>query len=197
MKGRLLTAMAVLSLGLGMAWAGQFEDGVAAYERGDNATALRLFQSLAKQGNAEAQYRLGNMYDDGKGVTQDYAEAVKWFRLTAAQGKAEAQTNLGVMYKDGQGVAQDYAEAVKWFRLAAVQGAGKAQTNLGVMYATGRGVAQDYVRAHMWFNLGAVSGYANAVSGRDLAAKRMTPQQIAQAQKMARDCQERKFKGCD
>lgn len=65
------------------------------------------------------------------------------------------------------------------------------------MYSYGNGVPQDFVRAHMWFNLGAVLGDADAVKYRDLAAKRMTPPQIAEAQKMARDCHQRNFKGCD
>lgn len=137
------------------------------------------------------------VYFNGRGVTQDDAEAVKWFRLAAAQGNADAQSNLGTMYGNGQGVAQDYAEVVKWFRLAAAQGNAAAQNNLGVMYRDGQGVKQDYVRAHMWFNLGGASGDVSEVKNRDLVAAKMTPQQIAAAQKMARECQQRNFKGCD
>jgi TPR repeat protein len=65
------------------------------------------------------------------------------------------------------------------------------------MYYDGKGVAQDYIRAHMWLNLGAASGHAKAMKNRDLTARKMTSQQIAQAQIMARDCQQKKFKGCD
>ena len=130
-------------------------------------------------------------------MVQDYAEAVKWYRLAAAQGKANAQYNLGVMYENGQGVVQDYTEAVKWYRLAAAQGDADAQYNLGAMYDNGQGVVQDYVRAHMWYNLGAVSGKAEyAAKNRDSIAAKMTPPQIAEAQKLARECQARKFKGC-
>jgi TPR repeat protein len=117
--------------------------------------------------------------------------------MAAAQGNADAQFNLGLMYSIGQGVAQNYAEAAKLFHLAAVQGNADAQFNLGIMYDTGKGVAQDYVRAHMWLNLGAASGDASNVKNRDLVARKMTSQQIAQAKIMARDCQQRKFKGCD
>ena len=137
------------------------------------------------------------MYGTGRGVLQDHAEAVKWWKLAAAQGDASAQYNLGVRYDDGRGVVQDYAEAVKWYRLAAAQGYALAQYNLGLMYGTGRGVPMDYVRAHMWFNLAAVKGDADAVKNRDIAAKTMTPQQMAEAQKLARECQARNFKGCD
>jgi TPR repeat protein len=121
---------------------------------------------------------------------------VKWYRAAAAQGNAWAQYNLGVMYNDGHGVAQDYKEAVKWYRLAADQGFPQAQGNLGRMYGLGRGVAQDYVYAHMWLNLAAASLRGDE-SIRDLISKRMTSEQILQAQVMARNCQESNFKNCD
>ena len=137
------------------------------------------------------------MYNIGKGVLQDYSEAVKWYRRAAIQGDADAQLNFGLMYDTGKGVAQNYAEAMKWYVLAAAQGNAKAQSNLGAMYAMGQGVVQDYRRAHMWFSLGAVSGKSEkAAKNRDAIAARMTPAQIAEAQKLARECQARSFKGC-
>jgi TPR repeat protein len=138
MRRLLLTVVTVLLLSVGTAWAGPLEDGVAAYQRGDYATALRIYRPLAAQGNASAQSNLGLMYALGRGVAQNYAEAVKWFRLAAAQGDAGAQLTLGFMYDNGQGVTQDYAEAVKWYRLAAAQGLASAQYNLGVTYETGK-----------------------------------------------------------
>jgi TPR repeat protein len=101
------------------------------------------------------------------------------------------------MYHEGQGVAQDYAEAIKWYRLAAAQGYADAQFALGLMYDLGQGVAQNYVRAHTWWNIIAATGYARAVEHRDIVAKKMTSQQIAEAQKLAIECQQKKFKGCD
>jgi hypothetical protein len=65
------------------------------------------------------------------------------------------------------------------------------------MYGTGQGVPQDHVRAHMWINLASMNGETNAVKARDLLTNEMTPQQIAEAQKMARNCQAKNFKGCD
>ena len=178
-----------------------FDAAVAAYNRNDYATAVSLFRSLAAQGDVMAQYNLGLMYDNGTGVAQDYKEAVRLYGLAAAQGLAKAQSNLGVMYANGQGVAQDYKEAVRLYGLAAAQGNAGAQSNLGVMYSNGQGVAQDYVRAHMWYNLGAssLSGEEGkiATSNRDNIAKMMTPQQIAEAQAMARKCQASNFKKCD
>ncbi len=180
------------TLGLTAPAGAGLDEGVAAYQRGDYATALREWRPLAEQGNAAAQYNLGVMYNKGQGVPQDYGEAMKWYRKAAEQGIADAQHSLGVMYAKGRGVPQDYAEAVKWYRKAAEQGYALAQTNLGFMYHLGRGVPQDYSKAHMWFNL-AASRYPpgedrdRVVNNRDIVAKMMTPAQISEAQKLARE----------
>ncbi len=173
------------------AWAG-YDDGLAAYDRGDYVTALREWHPLAKQGNAKAQYKLGLMYDNGLGVTQDYARAVNWYHKAAEQGNAGAQYNLGYLYTNGLGVPQNYARAVKWFRKAAEQGHAKAQNNLGVNYHTGEAVPQDYVQALMWYNLAASRSPPGelrdmAVENRDIVAKKMTSAQISEAQKLARE----------
>jgi TPR repeat protein len=161
------------------------------------AEAVRWLRLSAAQGLARAQADLGVMYRDGQGVPQNYAEAVKWFRLAAMQGDANGRVNLGVAYTNGAGVTQDHAEAIKWYRLAAAQGDGGAQYNLGLAYFDGRGIAQNYVRAHMWFNLSAGSGLVRGPEARNFVAAMMTPQQIAEAQKIAQECQQRNFKGCD
>jgi uncharacterized protein YraI len=120
----------------------------------------------------------------------DYATA-------AEQGNARAQSILGAMYQYGNGVPQNYKTAVKWNRLSAEQGNIYAMTNLGVMYDNGLGVPQDYVRAYMWFNI-ATSSRENkkATKNRGIVAKRMTPSQIAEAQKLARECVRKKYRGC-
>ena len=79
-------------------------------------TAYRLFKPMAEQGMAEAQFILGLMYDNGRGVPQDYAMAVKWYRKAAEQGIAKAQFNLGISYEDGQGVPRNYILAYKVVR---------------------------------------------------------------------------------
>ena len=99
-----------------------YQKGLAAFNGGDYATALKEWKPLAEKGDMYAQSNLGLMYYNGDGVPQDYREAVKWYRLAAEQGDAKAQYNLGLMYENGYGVPQDYKEAVKWYRLAAEQG---------------------------------------------------------------------------
>ena len=98
------------------------------------------------------------------------------------------------MYDNGEGVPQDYAEAVRWYRRAAKQGNASAQNNLGLMYEGGNGVAQNFVQAHKWFNL-AASRYpaaerdrrARSVRNRDRMAARLTPAELAKAQRLARE----------
>jgi TPR repeat protein len=79
------------------------------------------------------------------------------------------------------------AEAMRWWRRAAEQGLAEAQTNLGNMYNNGEGVPQDSVLAHMWLNLAAAQGQEEAKTNRDIVAKRMTPAQLAEAQRLARE----------
>ena len=117
---------------------------------------------------------------------QDYATAARLYRSLAEQGNASAQHFLGKMYQNGEGVPRDTVQAAKWFRLAADQGHTGAQFYLGGMYATGEGVPRDYVQAYKWFAIcskSAEGAFAEA-SRNDVAAK-MTPQQIAAAQRLA------------
>ena len=185
---RYLLFVVVLAFGIcAGVFAGDFEDGFAAYERGDYATAFAKFKGPAEQGYAFAQYNLGLMYEKGQGVAQDYEQAVFWYDKAAVQGATFAQTNLGVMYQKGQGVAKDYKQAVFWWEKAAAQEHAWAQYNLGLMYANGQGVPKDYVQAHVWWNLAASQGFDEAKKYRDLLEQRMTPQQIAEAQRIARE----------
>ena len=121
---------------------------------------------------------------------------MKWYTLAAEQGHAGAQCNLGVMYGNGEGVPQNDETAVKWYTLAAEQGNAVAQDKLDVMYAKGEGVIKNNVYAHMWGKIAASNGNENGVKLRDLVAKEMTSAQIADAEKLARECVRKKYKGC-
>jgi TPR repeat protein len=119
----------------------------------------------AEQGNANAQYNLGNAYYLGQGVPQDYTQAAVWYRKAAEQGIQYAQLNLGNAYRTGQGVTQDYAEAVVWYRKAAEQRDADAQNNLGMAYQNGIGVPQDYAQAAVWYRKAAEQENASAQVG--------------------------------
>ena len=157
----------------------------------DDAEAARWFRLAAEQGVLLAQGSLGFKYANGRGVPQADAEAVRWYRLAAEQGNAFAQFYLGLSYSNGRGVPQDDAEAVRWYRLAAEQGQAGALNNLGLAYGTGRGVPQDYVAAHMWYNLAASRSTGEdrelSVRNRDLVAAQMTPEDLSEAQRRARE----------
>ena len=103
------------------------------------------------------------------------------------QGNASAQVNLGSLYLTGKGVPKDYLMAQYWLRLAANQENALAQAKLGTMYELGQGVQQDFVKAYMWFNLAAANGEKRGAKFRDYLAKQMTPAEIAEAEKLARE----------
>ena len=118
----------------------------------------------AKQGNTDAQLKLGDMYEQGDGVIQDFKKALYWWTISAVQGNADAQLKLGEMYHYGQGVTQDYINAVYWYTKASQNGHGheKAQYYLGRMYHKGDGVIQDYKKALYWWTEASKNGHINA-----------------------------------
>jgi TPR repeat protein len=130
MKLTFPSVVAVVFLALPcMAMAGPFEEGQAAYQRHDYATALRVWRTLAEQGSAPAQFNLGLIYSRGLGTPQDYANAVKWYLEAANQGNGAAQLKLGTIFARGREVPQDNICALMWYNLAAAQ---------SVEYASGK-----------------------------------------------------------
>jgi len=160
----ILSLGTALLLTAGTVSASPLEDASAANKRGDYATALKTVQSLAAQGNAEAQNNLGQLYANGQGVPQDYSQARQWYEKAAAQGHALAQNNLAELYYAGLGVTQDNVRAYMWVSLASVHMKGDEQKQ--------------------------------ATENRDDVARRMTPEQIAEAKRLTQQCLTRKFKGC-
>lgn len=181
----LATIVVALTLA-GAADAGPLEDGLAAYQDQDFAKAAAIWRPLAESGDRAAQFRLGTLYVEGRGVARDDAEAVNWFRRAAEQGDMMAQFNLGASYAEGAGVTRDDAEAAKWFRRAADQGMSFAQLNLGIMYSEGKGVPKDPVEAVKWLDLaiyGLPAGGARSDAARALTAvaEKMSSEQIQEA----------------
>ena len=166
----------------------------------DYKKAAQWYEQAAAQGNAGAQNNLGMLYHKGLGVPKDYTHARQWYEKAAAQGDASARNSLGLLYYAGLGVPKDYATARQWYERAAAQGHARALGNLAELYYAGLGVPQDNVRAYMWVDLAAAhltgDDQKQAAGNRDEVAHRMTPAQIAEAQRLAQQCQSRKFKGC-
>ncbi len=195
-----MKALAVLTISVivlsGAASAGPFDDGDAAYQRGDYAEALAILRPLALQGDAKAQNDLGLMYLNGRGVTESRAEATLWLRLSADQGNADAQARLGHVYFYGWGsVRPDYTESSKWYLAAAEQGYAEGQEIMGSHFESGLGVPQDDVEALKWSILALSAFPASAAESvkhgatvqRDREAEKMSPDELAEAEKRARD----------
>ncbi len=195
--------------GLALALNNLDEDAEAAVNRNDFATAIRIMRPLADQGNARAQRLLGMMYNAGWGVPKDDAEALKWFRRAANQGDGDAQASLGAQYRDGTGVPQDYVHAYMWFILAAQTeepAVNITAQNMDLLPARRQAYNIDATRPtelQPWQVLmlkGARAFNCPEGPGRDRCVKvygylinldtlalRMTPAQIAEAQKLARE----------
>ncbi len=126
-----------------------FASAKAAYGKGDYRTALSGLMPAAKQGNPEAEVLLARMYEDGRGVQQNYSEAFHWYKQAAERenGDPVAEYSVGKLYAEGHGIPTDAAEAVKWLRIASDHGNGDASWYLGDMYYRGTGVPIDRYEA--------------------------------------------------
>ena len=144
-----LLAVALVSPTVG---ASGFEDGAAAFERKDYVQAMEIWKPLAGQGDARAQYRLGRLYEKGKGVSRVLRTAAKWYLEAAHQGNADAQYRLAVAYAYGLGgLDRDETRALMWLCRAAAQGQRKAQKVLAEVYEQGKfGVEPDPEHAAYW-----------------------------------------------
>ena len=150
--------------------------------------ALRLSVALALPmtclaAPAWAEFQVGmDAYNRG-----DFKTALREWQPMAEQGDARAQFYFGLLYENGDGVPLDYAKARQWYEKAAVQGDAKAQLYLGLQSSFGQGVPMDLVDAYMWYSLAAGNGNAHAPGYRADLSRQMTPAQIAEAQKRARE----------
>jgi hypothetical protein len=165
-------------------------EGMASFARGEHQTAFRELQPLAEQGIAVAQFAVGVMYSDGRGVAKDPTEGEKWYLKAAEQGLALAQLSLGSAYFLGFGVKEDHSKAVKWYRRAAEQGWTQAQFNLGSMYSAGKGVSRNQALAYQWCLLSANGTPAGEKRERaqhrcDRVPPDLSSNDIARAKKLA------------
>ena len=153
---------------------------------------IDALRALAEQGDVDAQNDLGSRFYAGGGVPQDDIEAARWIGLAAGQGHPPAQYNLGLLYFRGRGVRGDDAQAATWYRRAAEKGYAPAQGALGYMLAYGAGVDQNQVLAFMWLDLAGTGTPDDFTRGlyvqqRDELARRMTREQIVEAQRLTRE----------
>ena len=155
--------------------------------RRDRKEATRWLRRSARAGYAPAQYALASLYfrrKDGPGSSRS---ATRWLEQAALQGDSYAQLALGYRYTAGHGVRRSPKQAIKWYRMAAELGSAEAQEGLGLLYEKGEGVPQDYVQAYVWYELSTRHGKVETrTQRRDALAKKMTHEQIAEAQMLAK-----------
>ena len=127
------------------------QSGIAAFEAKNFTAAMRLLSPLAEVDNADAQYRLAIMYQNGLGVVANELMAFKCMVSAAKQGLGLAQHGLGFMYLEGECIARDSNKAIEWFTRSAEQGLVGSQSTLAMMYEDGRGIPVDLVKAGEWY----------------------------------------------
>jgi hypothetical protein len=192
-RGRLIFGMFFLGFCFG-AQAEPIDDVMAALTRGNYTAAIDLLRSLLDQRDPGAMAIMGRMYETGSGVPKDDSKAADWYLKSLEvppNGRFHAEpieTLVAQLYRDARGVSQSYADAAKWYRKAAERGFAPAQEGLACLYIKGHGVPQDFVLAYMWLNLAATGTSDEDILGRrDALAALMTPDQVAEAQKMTRE----------
>lgn len=191
----LLLALFASPLAIGGEAEDLFAAGVEAANGGNLPEAAERWRQAAALDHAEAAFRLGALYEEGRGVDQDYERALHWYHRAAENGSESAWFNLGHMYAKGQGVAKDAAEAVRWYEKAARNENVYAQYALGMIhFHGGAGLRRDLESAWFWLtvasdNFGANAFRDNANDVRGRAAERMTEAQLSTARQRLRDWQ--------
>lgn len=179
----------ILSIGVAAALtvpvlAQDFAKGVDAYNKGHYAAALYEWTPLAEQGDAKAQFMLGQMYREGKGVEQDDGEAMRWFRKSAQGGNASAGYWIGRYYEAGILVQRNGQEAVRWYKMAAEAGNVPSILRLVDLYNSGEIVPPDPAEALRWTEAGARKGQMSLqlAAGIHYAGDAASPGQRAKAE---------------
>jgi len=139
------------------------------------------------------------LYETGKGVTKNYGKAAEWYRSAAEMNYSTAMYRMGFLHEKGMGVPKSMQEAEKWYRRAADAGNSWSQFYFGDKCEHGKGVPMDLVSAHAWYNLasrgmGDEQLWKKAKSARDRVALKLAPEELARAEKIARDWRPQKYK---
>ncbi len=182
-----------------------YEEGKAVPQ--DYQKAVKWFLKAAEEGDygeSSVRIHLRVMYDEGKCELRDYEKVIKLIQKKAEQGNESARFELAGMYLHGDILAapsdnpllinQDYQQAIRWYLKLAERGgsfAHSAQRQLGRIYSKGEGVPQNYIEAYKWLILAALepdeSLAKHYVEARDALRLKMSPQQVAEAQKLAKE----------
>jgi len=153
-------------------------------------TGLSWYYQASNQGNIESQFDLAVIYQIGKyGVEKNIKKAIDWYEKEAEQNHVKSQYFLSQIFLEGNGISKNSKRAAYWCKRAAEQGYGPAQGKIGAMYIEGVGIPKNYIRAYSWFALAAAQGNENATVVMNYIEKRLSEQQIVQAQELAAEIQ--------
>jgi hypothetical protein len=129
----------------------------------DKPMAAYWYQKAAEKGNAEAQWSLANIYQEGcEQIPKDTDKALYWYEQSASQGYVVSQHYLGTLYLSGIGCEQNFEKALFWFNKAAEQGDDQSQYDLGLCYQEGKGVSRNQEMAIYWWRKAAALGNLSA-----------------------------------
>lgn len=188
--GAILVALAIGGLFQEVRWRGGFSGVVPspmelsaqqlkfaklAFANGNDAVALNLFERLAAENNATAQYWLAHMSELGLGVPKDIAKAISLYEKAAAQNSIPAQARLGEIYLNGDLTPPDYAKAFDLLGQAARQSNPRAAMLLGQMYRFGLGTTADPIESYAWSEVAVIEGLGFAKVEREAAFASMSP----------------------
>ena len=144
----------------------------------DFAKAAYWYGKASAAGNAPAQYRLGTLYERGKGVARDMNAALGWYERAGALGNVKAMHNAAVLAAGNEQRQPDYARAFKWFSLGAAHGLKDSQYNLAVLLERGLGTKANSKEALFWFSMAAKQNDTDANKRADKIAKTLTPAEL-------------------
>lgn len=157
----------VLASGVpGKAWSQDYDAGLAAYGHGNAARAEVNWLMAAANGNPEAEFALGKLYEEGGAdIGADAERAATWYRRAMQRGSLAAETNFALMLLEGRGLVRDTRRAIDLWQNAAEAGQAEAQYNMALAYYNGVGVAPRLRRAAEWMELAAENGLPAAQFG--------------------------------
>ena len=145
-----ILAFSLSFLAVGLSLADDFSDGLKFTLRGNHEQAAGAFRKSAEAGNSEAQFKIGLMYEEGRGVAQDYAQAAAWYLKAAELNHTHAQFRLGKLLMEGKGVSLDRVEAYKWFSIANEKDQRGAKMDLSKLGLTKAQVDDAKLRVKKW-----------------------------------------------
>lgn len=152
----------------------------------ETKVAFEKMAELVKQGNPDAIHGTALLLLS-TGQPNDLANAVHFLKMNSKNGYSESQYYLARLYLNGQGVPQDFTKGIELLNLSAKSRNSSAHNALAALYLTGTHFLQDDVLAHVHFNIAASLGDKEAIQFRDKLNAQLSKEQIAEAQKLARE----------